>query len=56
VRRFDEAITARQQAAAIFGEIGDDRHGEGAAPGNLGAALRQARRWRRRWWRWRKQS
>jgi hypothetical protein len=34
VRRFDEAITAHQDAAAIFRETGD-RHGEGAALDNL---------------------
>ena len=34
VRRFDEAITAHQDAAAIFRETGD-RHREGAALGNL---------------------
>jgi len=39
VRRFDEAITAHQQAAGIFGETGD-RHGEGQTLGNLGLALR----------------
>ena len=39
VRRFDEAITARQDAAAIYRETGD-RHGEGRALTNLGVALR----------------
>ena len=38
VRRFDEAITAHQDAAAIFRETGD-RHGEGTALTNLGLAL-----------------
>jgi tetratricopeptide (TPR) repeat protein len=38
VRRFEEAITAHQDAAAIFREVGD-RHGEGRALGNLGLAL-----------------
>ena len=36
VRRFEEAITAHQDAAAIFRETGD-RHSEGAALNNLGA-------------------
>ena len=35
VRRFEEAITAHQDAAAIFRETGD-RHGEGMALDNLG--------------------
>ena len=39
VRRFDEAITAHQQAGDIYRETGD-RHGEGMALGNLGLALR----------------
>ncbi|MBN6040041.1 tetratricopeptide repeat protein [Amycolatopsis sp. 195334CR] len=43
VRRFDEAITHHQQAAAIYREIGD-RHGEGQALNNLGVALREVRR------------
>ena len=43
VRRFEEAITACQDAAAIYREIGD-RHREGMVLGNLGAALRQVRR------------
>jgi tetratricopeptide (TPR) repeat protein len=43
VRRFDEAITAHQDAAAIFRETGD-RHSEGSALNNLGAALREVRR------------
>jgi tetratricopeptide (TPR) repeat protein len=38
VRRFDEAITANQQAAAIFVETGD-RYSEGQARYNLGLAL-----------------
>jgi hypothetical protein len=37
VRRFEEAITADQDAAAIFREMGD-QHGEGIAFGNLEAA------------------
>jgi hypothetical protein len=37
VRRFEEAITACQDAAAIFRETGD-RHREGTALGNLKAA------------------
>jgi len=43
VRRFEEAITAHQDAAAIFRETGD-RHGEGLALTNLGAALTEVRR------------
>ncbi|MBN6040043.1 tetratricopeptide repeat protein [Amycolatopsis sp. 195334CR] len=43
VRRFDEAITHLQQAAAIFRETAD-RHGEGQALGNLGNVLREVRR------------
>ena len=35
-RRFDEAITAHQQAAALFSELGD-RHGEALALDNLGS-------------------
>ena len=38
VRRFEEAITACQDAAAIYRETGD-RNGEGMALTNLGAAL-----------------
>jgi hypothetical protein len=38
VRRFDEAITAHQQAAALFTELGD-RHGEAGALDSLGGAL-----------------
>jgi len=34
VRRFEEVITAHQDAAAIFRETGD-RHGEGIAPESL---------------------
>jgi tetratricopeptide (TPR) repeat protein len=41
--RFEEAITACQDAAAIFRETGD-RHGEGDALANLGIALRGVRR------------
>ncbi len=43
VRRFDEAITAHQQALVIWGEAGD-RRGEGKAWNNLGLALVGARR------------
>ena len=43
VRRFEEAVTAHQDAAAIYRETGD-RHGEGAALNNLGVALREVRR------------
>ena len=43
MRRFEEAITACQDAAAIFRETGD-RHGEGMALNNLGIALREVRR------------
>ncbi len=43
VRRFEEAITAHQEAAAIYRETGD-RHGEGDALNNLGAALQEVRR------------
>ena len=43
VRRFDEAITACRDAAAIYRETGD-RHGEGIALDNLGLALREMRR------------
>jgi len=37
--RVEEAITAFQEAAAIFRETGD-RYGEGVALGKLGVALR----------------
>jgi tetratricopeptide (TPR) repeat protein len=43
VRRFEEAITAHQKAAAIFRETGD-RHGEGNVLTNLGAAALGLRR------------
>jgi len=43
VGRVEEAITAHQDAAAIFRETGD-RHGEGRALGNLGLALGEAGR------------
>jgi hypothetical protein len=43
VRRFEEAISAHQDAAAICRETGD-RHGEGMALGNLGNALAGVRR------------
>ena len=43
VRRFDEAITAHQQARDLFSEL-DDRHGEGNALGSLGTALWVVRR------------
>jgi tetratricopeptide (TPR) repeat protein len=38
VRRFEEAITAHQDAAAIYRDTGD-RHGEGLALEGLGLAL-----------------
>jgi hypothetical protein len=41
VRRFDEAITACQDAAAIFRDTGD-RHGEGLALEGVGRALDKA--------------
>ena len=47
VRRFEEAITAYQDAAAIYRETGD-RHGEGMALNNLGLALRRCGGLRRR--------
>jgi len=43
-RRFDEAITACQDAAAICRETGD-RHAEGSALDSLGIALREAERY-----------
>ncbi len=43
VRRFEEAITAHQEAAAIYRETGD-RYREGMALTNLGIALREVRR------------
>jgi tetratricopeptide (TPR) repeat protein len=43
VRRFEEAITAHTQAAAIYVEAGD-RHREGGALNNLGGALLGVRR------------
>ena len=43
VRRFEEAVTACQDAAALFRET-RDRHGEGNALNNLGLALREVRR------------
>jgi tetratricopeptide (TPR) repeat protein len=43
VGRHEEAITASQDAAAIFREI-HDRHGEGMVMGNLGTALLKAGR------------
>jgi hypothetical protein len=39
VRRFDQAITAHQDAAAIFCQTGD-RHSQGMTLSNLGLALR----------------
>ena len=42
VRRFAEAITAHQDAAAIYRETGD-QHGEGRALMNLGNALQEVR-------------
>jgi hypothetical protein len=46
--RFEEAITADQDAATIFRETGD-RHGEGEALGNLEAARAAHLPRRRRW-------
>ena len=43
VRRFEEAISAHQDAAAIYRETGD-RHREGEALDNLGVALMGAGR------------
>jgi tetratricopeptide (TPR) repeat protein len=43
LRRFDEAVVAHRDAAAIYQEVGD-RHGEGGALNNLGLALRVVRR------------
>ena len=43
MRRFEEAITAHQDATAIFRETGD-RHGEGNALVGLGIALAEMRR------------
>ena len=43
VRRFEEAITALQEAAAICRQTGD-RHSEGVALNNLGNALQGVRR------------
>jgi tetratricopeptide (TPR) repeat protein len=43
VRRFGEAISAHQAAAAIYRETGD-RHREGNALNNLGTALQHVRR------------
>ena len=43
VRRFEEAVSAHRDAAAIFRETGD-RHREGTALTNLGLALRYVRR------------
>ena len=43
VRRFEEAVSAHQDAVAIYRETGD-RHGEGMALNNLGTALREVRR------------
>ncbi|MBD2896526.1 Regulatory protein AfsR [Actinomadura sp. RB99] len=43
VRRFEEAVTAHQDAAAIYRELGD-RRSEGGALNNLGSALAQVRR------------
>ncbi len=42
-RRFDEAMTVYQDAAAIYRDTGD-RRGEGAALNNLGNALQEVRR------------
>jgi Tetratricopeptide repeat len=38
--RHEKAITAYQDAAVIFREVGDG-HGEGSALGNLGAVLQE---------------
>ena len=46
-RRFEEAITALQDAAAIFRETGD-RHSEGVALANLEAARPRSSRARSR--------
>jgi tetratricopeptide (TPR) repeat protein len=43
VRRFEEAVSAHRDAAAIFRETGN-RQGEGMALNNLGVALREVRR------------
>jgi hypothetical protein len=43
VGRFEEAISAHQDAAAIFRQTGD-RHGEGGPLNNLGLALREVGR------------
>jgi tetratricopeptide (TPR) repeat protein len=43
VRRFDEAITACRDAAAIFREAGDRRR-EGMALASLGVTLAEVRR------------
>ena len=43
VRRVEDAITAHQDAVAIYRETGD-RHSEGIALNNLGLALREVRR------------
>ena len=43
MQRFEEAITAHQDAAEIFRETGD-RHGLGMALNNLGVVLREVRR------------
>jgi hypothetical protein len=52
VRRFEEAITADTQAAAIYVEVGD-RHREGGALNNLGVTLRQMSRSGLLWRLWR---
>ena len=43
VRRYEEAVSACRDAAAVFRETGD-RHGEGSALNNLGLALAEVRR------------
>jgi tetratricopeptide (TPR) repeat protein len=43
VRRFEESISAHQDAIAIYRETGD-RYGEGTALNRLGGALREVRR------------
>jgi tetratricopeptide (TPR) repeat protein len=44
VRRFEEAITAHQDAAVIFRDA-DDRYGEGAPLNNLGLVLQELGRY-----------
>jgi len=42
LRQWDDAITALQDAVAIYREA-DDRHGEASALNSLGVALREVR-------------